>query len=415
MKIVLLLFSLLIASSAYSYPNDAYDRTGIRRLKLYRPVLPQGATWPSERIQLKMTKEGKNYQLNEKTSKDPQLQGELEKILKRHSWKNYNIALIDITNPAKPRFAGINETETQIPGSTAKLLVAGGLFAALQKIYPNSVQKREDLLKTTMVKADSWCMPNSHSVPVVKDNKVTVRAIYPGDTFSLWEWLDHAISPSSNAAGTIVWREAILMNLLKEKYPPQKWDISLWKQWDRKKFTESAFATLEKPLKEVGIDPDSFRLRTFFTKGGNPYINSEKSLASPLSLAQWMIRMEQGKMVDEWSSLELKKLMYVTRRRIRYAAASELTNSAVFFKSGSLYQCIPEEGYQCGKYLGNKINILNSPTEIETELIALKEGDIPKPISYIIVVMSNELRKNAATDHALLAGAIHKMMTGLGK
>jgi hypothetical protein len=42
-------------------------------------------------------------------------------------------------------------------------------------------------------------------------------------------------------------------------------------------------------------------------------------------------------MTDEWSSLELKKLLYFARARYRYAASPALNNAAVFFKSGSFY------------------------------------------------------------------------------
>ncbi len=96
----------------------------------------------------------------------------------------------------------------------------------------------------------------------------------------------------------------------------------------------------------------------------------------------------------------------MTDIRIRYAASPALDDAAVYFKSGSLYSCRPEPGYQCGKYLGNKWNFLNSATVIETH-------DPSQRMHYIVVVLSNVLRKNSAEEHENLARAIHQLMKQL--
>ena len=67
---------------------------------------------------------------------------------------------------------------------------------------------------------------------------------------------------------------------------------------------------------------------------------------------QYLLKMEQGILVDEWSSRALKRLIYMTERRIRYASSPALRDAALYFKSGSLYSCQPEEGFKCGKYKG---------------------------------------------------------------
>jgi hypothetical protein len=110
--------------------------------------------------------------------------------------------------------------------------------------------------------------------------------------------------------------------------------------------------------------------------------------------------MEQGKLVDTWSSLEIKRLLYITERRIRYGSSGALRSSAVYFKSGSLYSCVPEEGFKCKKYHGNKRNYMNSVALVETPAGQDR-------LFYMTTVLSNVLRKNSAVDHRDLARAIH--------
>lgn len=107
--------------------------------------------------------------------------------------------------------------------------------------------------------------------------------------------------------------------------------------------------------------------------------------------------------MDAWSSLELKRYLYLTRKRYRYSYAPELNEAAVFFKSGSLYDCKPEEGFRCGKYRGNERNLMNSIAIVETPARPA-EGVAAR--RYIVALMSNVLRMNSAWDHSRLAAAI---------
>ena len=115
---------------------------------------------------------------------------------------------------------------------------------------------------------------------------------------------------------------------------------------------------------------------------------------------RFLVAMEQGALVDKWSSLELKRLLYVTERRIRYGSSGALRSSAVYFKSGSLYSCVEEAGFTCKKYHGNKRNYMNSLAIIETPAGQDR-------LFYMATVLSNVLRKNSAQDHRDLARAIH--------
>jgi hypothetical protein len=113
--------------------------------------------------------------------------------------------------------------------------------------------------------------------------------------------------------------------------------------------------------------------------------------------------MEQGKLVDAWSSREFKRLLYLTDKRIRYASHPALATSAVYYKSGSLYSCKAEAGFTCGKYMGNRVNFLNSLAIIETN-----EGG--RRLHYIVALLSNVLRKNSAVEHQTLAMRIHRLI-----
>ena len=79
----------------------------------------------------------------------------------------------------------------------------------------------------------------------------------------------------------------------------------------------------------------------------------------------FLLLLEQGKIVDQFSSREIKRLIYMTQRRIRYASSPALKNAAVYFKSGSLYKCKPDPKFKCGKYRGNVRNLMNSVAIVE--------------------------------------------------
>ena len=93
----------------------------------------------------------------------------------------------------------------------------------------------------------------------------------------------------------------------------------------------------------------------------------------------------------------------MTQRRIRYASSPALSPAAVYFKSGSLYKCKPEPDFKCLKYHGNVTNMLNS--------VAIVEHPAGKgQLYYMVVVMSNVLRKNSAVAHQTLATRIHRLI-----
>ena len=266
-------------------------------------------------------------------------------------------------------------------------------------------EKRIELLRTKSVQAGQWGMTDSHTVPIfnIETNKLVKRTVIPSDVFTLFEWADHMMSVSNNGAASILWREVLLMAAFGEKYPDlTQEDADIYfKNTPRKELTDLGNDVVNLPLRDLGITSDEWRLGSFFTKGANTYVGDKGgSIGSPLGLMKFLIQLEQGNVIDEQSSLEMKRLMYMTDRRIRYAQAPSLKEAAVYFKSGSLYKCDRSKGETCGKYMGNVSNFMNSVAIVEH----------PDNCRYIVVLMSNVLRKNSATDHMMLAASIDKII-----
>ena len=404
-------------SSPSDYPLDGWEYTGIRRLRAYQMVqdgrlagnftLPPGALLPSASVALRMTGDAARFSIGD-GEKDPTLQSGLQRIFAGRN-PSYRIAVLDVTDPARPRYAALREEEGYYPGSVGKLLVTTAYFDQLAKLFPNDVEARARILRETMVAADEFAMPNSHAVPIVSDDyrSLTHRSVRIGDVFSMWEWIDHALSPSSNAAGSIVWKHALLLEEFGRSYPPTpEQEAAFLRDTPPAELAARSIRLIEAPLVAAGLDTSRIYLRGHFTRGAQRRIPAQASRTSPRELVRWLLRLEQGRVVDEWSSLEIKKLMYFTRRRYRYAASSALSGSAVFFKSGSLYRCREEEGYSCVQYAGNAENLMHSVAIVESP--ATLEGR-PQRV-YLVSMMSNNLRVNSAQEHMAIAAEIERLI-----
>ena len=158
------------------------------------------------------------------------------------------------------------------------------------------------------------------------------------------------------------------------------------------------------PVTANGMSLDQIRQGSFFTREGKRQVaGGGLSYASARSLMEFLLTMEKGQLVDEWSSRAMKRLLYMTERRIRYASSPALRDAALYFKSGSLYSCKPEEGFKCGKYKGNRKNYMNSVAIVEEQA-----GDVK--LHYIVTLISNVLRENSAVAHQTLGTRIHALM-----
>ncbi|MGO4918182.1 serine hydrolase [Maribacter spongiicola] len=417
MKKIIVLLIVVLSASAFTtykyYPIDGYERTGIKRLKRLEMIkngeikdasaLPAGAMKSYSDIQLNLLSR-KNDSAMGLMQVNEDFQKEISALF-RGLDKSYSLTVLDISDPEHVRYAERNETAGYQPGSVGKLAVLLGLFTQLEKIYPDSFEKRTELLKNKSVKAGIWGLTDEHTIPIynIEKNTLVKRQVIASDVFTLYEWADHMLSVSNNGAASIVWREVLLMAAFGEKYPDltQEETDAYFKETPRKDLTDLSNDVVNLPLRDLGITSDEWRLGSFFTRGPNTYVGDKGgSIGSPQGLMKFLVQLEQGKVVDEDSSLEMKRLMYMTDRRIRYAQSPVLKEAAVYFKSGSLYKCDRSNGEACGKYMGNVTNFMNSVIIVEH----------PDNCRYMVVLMTNVLRKNSASDHMYLAGNIDKII-----
>jgi hypothetical protein len=399
---------LLITPPLRTYPLDGAESTGIRRLTGYRLVhegkikgavrLPPGAVLRSDQILLRL--KGVAFDITPATSHDPYLQAGIERILGGRD-RSYSVALLDISEAQKPLYASLRGDDLKIPGSVGKLCVATGLFGALAANWP-SIPERQKVLHDTIVEADSFIFTDGKTVPIYNDGDPAVvnRTLRLGDRFNLWEWLDHMLSQSSNAAGSTVWKQAMLIRRFGTGYPRSKAEQDAFiRDTPKPELSKLALSALNEPLAASGIDNSRLRLGTFFTRNASKAIPGAASYASPNELLRWLVKMEQGRIVDEWSSLEIKKLLYFVRPRYRYASSPALDKAAVFFKSGSLFECKPEPEFRCKQYMGNVTNLMNSVAVVES-------GEK----RYLVAMMSNVLKVNSALEHQTIASEIEKLV-----
>ena len=393
-----------------AYPLDGYTDTGIRRLEAARLIeegelkgrkQPPGALLPTAQVDLRLL-DATNIYL---PPVDPEFSQQVTRLLGGNA-DRYGIAVLDLSDPDHPRYAEHNGNHKQNVGSVGKLAVALAIFQALADIWPDEAD-RIRVLHSTVINADEFSHTDHHNVRMydVGTRKLVRRNIRDGDRATLWEYLDWMLSPSSNSAAGMLMRDAMLMRQYGSDYPPTESEIRrFFKETPKKELTALFEKTFFEPLERNGFDLDYFRQASFFTHQGKLKVPGPgNSYATARQLMQYGLRMEQGRLVDEFSSRQIKRLLYITERRIRYASSPALKDAAVYFKSGSLYKCKKEPGFKCGKYKGNVKNYMNSFAIIESPA-----GE--RQLQYMVMLISNVLRKNSAYDHQTLATRIQKLI-----
>jgi len=403
--ILLLGCATLIQQSAGGYPLDGDELTGIRRLVGYRtaqqapqgPKLPSGALLANADIGLTLGDHA-DLPMFDEAPMDPVLLAAVNGIFADRDPSN-GFVVVDMSDPDNVVWAGIRPDLRQLPGSVGKLLTLAGLFDALARAFPDT-EKRREVLRDTRVLGGDWVIFDEHAVPKYDRQTATnsFSIIRPEEEYSLAEWIDHMVSASANAAGAVVWREAMLLRQFGARYPVAAEEAqAFFRSTPPLQLTQLSQQVVNDPLAGLGIRMSDLQQGSLWTRTGKRYVPGLPSYATPRTLAQLTFRMEQGRLVDAWSSLEMKRYLYMTKRRYRYAYAPELAGAAIYFKSGSFYQCRPEEGYRCGKYQGNAKNFMNAVVIVEWPGTRTR---------YLVAMMSNVLKVNSAWDHARLAVAI---------
>jgi hypothetical protein len=404
------IIAMAFAATGGAYPLDGYGYTGIGRLEGYRlamegkvraPKQPPGALLPIGAVDLRLQLKT-DFEI---PAADTEFVAQLQNLLGAEA-DRYALAVLDLTNIEQPRYAEHRSAERANPGSVGKILIALGVFQALADVYPDSIDARLNILRNAVITADEFIQSDHHQVPVWQPGASRVR--YPkiqiGDQASLWTYLDWMLSASSNAAASMVLKHLMLLVQYGPAYPVSETEAQqFFKTASKKDLAALLSKALQDPVVRNGLDLTQLRQGSFFTWKGKRLVPGTTSYATPRELMRWLIKLEQGKLVDAFSSREIKRLLYMTQRRIRYASAPALAAAAVYFKSGSLYKCKTEPGFECKKYHGNVINMLNSVAIIEAPA---NEGRL----YYMVVVMSNVLRKNSAVAHQTLATRIHRML-----
>ena len=392
-----------------AYPIDGYDYTGIARLDFYNLAqqgvvsgrqLSPGAKLTLDQIRIR----GADIDLD--TAPDDSAMRKSVRGFLGEQASRYGVALVDLSDPENPAYAGYNDSYQANVGSVGKILVTLALYQQLANRFPDDIAAREQLLRTKQITADRFIEHDGHKVPIwnVADRKLQHRPIKLGDTASIWEYIDWTLSASSNAAASMVMREAMLMRHFGSDYPVSD-DVAseFLEQSSASELRSLMLDSLAEVVEDNGMSTEKLRQGSFFTRFGKNKVGGTSSYGTPKELLKLLVRMEQGTLVDEFTSNDLKRMLYMTQRRIRYASHPALNDMAVYFKSGSLYSCMEEEGFTCGKYQGNKRNQLASVAIVESP-------SEPQQLRYMVVVMSNVLKVNSAVAHQTLALRIHRMI-----
>lgn len=401
----------MLATPAGAYPLDGEAETGIRRLEgsrlaqqgVVRDIrLPPGALLKLADVEPRLV--GQTFDL---PPVDASLNSRVAGVL-TGSMDDYGLAVLDLSNPAAPRYAEHRADHRQNVGSVGKLVVALALFQALADLHPTDTEARRRLLKTTVVTADSFSQTDHHTVRMFDpaSRTLTRRAVRIGDQATLYEWLDWMLSPSSNAAAGMVMREAMLLRHFGAAYPVPEAQIQQFFNSTPKGELSALYArTFNEPITRAGLDIANLRQGSFFTAGGKARVpGSGDSYGTARELMRYLLRVEQGRLVDLFTSREIKRLIYLTENRIRYASSPALAGAAVYFKSGSLFECAPEKGFSCKPYAGNVKNYMNSAAIIESPAGSRQHH-------YLSTLVTNILRKNSAVEHQALGTRLQAVMT----
>jgi len=97
---------------------------------------------------------------------DPEFTAQVVEVLEDQA-DRYSLLILDLSDPAQPRFASHRAGEKQNVGSVGKLLAAHGLFSALADAWPDDLEARARVLRETEVVADAFSQTDHHKIRIV--------------------------------------------------------------------------------------------------------------------------------------------------------------------------------------------------------------------------------------------------------
>ncbi len=336
---------------------------------------------------------------------DPRFTAEISTLLDDYA-DAISLAVLDLSDPDNPRYAGYRDTVSYQPGSVGKLVVAAALFQALADAWPEDLEKRFAMLRDTVVEANEIVLDDTHDVRLwdPESRTLTRRPLQIGDSATLWNWLDWMLSASSNAAASVCMQQTLLLAHFGRQYPVTDAEAQrFFEETTKQELHGLLQRSMQKALQRSGIDTTQLRQGSFYTRTGKQLVSGSGSNATDRELLVFLLKLEQGKVVDAFSSRELKRLLYVTEQRVRYAASPALNDAAVYYKSGSLYACKPERQGACPPFRGDRINMMNSVAIVESPATGRQHH-------YFVSLHTNLLRKDAALLHRALATRLHEII-----
>jgi hypothetical protein len=336
---------------------------------------------------------------------DPDFTAEIRSLVDPYA-DAISLAVLDLSDPDSPRYAGYRDTVPYQPGSIGKLVAAAALFQALADAWPDDPEKRFAVLRDTVVEADEIVLGDSHDVRLWDPDSRTLtrRPLQIGDSATLWNWLDWMLSASSNAAASVCMQQTLLLAHFGRQYPVAGARARrFFEETPKQELRSLLQRSMQRTLQRAGIDTTQLRQGSFYTRSGKQLVPGSGSIANNRELLVFLLRLEQGRIVDAFSSRELKRLLYVTEQRVRYAASPALYDAAVYYKSGSLYACNPERQGNCPPFRGDRINMMNSVAIVESPATGMQHY-------YFVSLHTNLLRKDAALLHRALATRLHELI-----
>ncbi|MCG8357600.1 MAG: hypothetical protein MI920_18710, partial [Kiloniellales bacterium] len=150
--LTLLAFALLLSpqspaiKDAGAYPLYGSEESGIRRLeqarlahegKIKGKKKVYGELMSVDQVDLRLL----DHRDLELPKADPDFTAQIRALLGGNA-SRYGISVLDLSDPANPRYAEHNGDYVQNPGSVGKIIVAHGIFQMLADTYPDDIESR---------------------------------------------------------------------------------------------------------------------------------------------------------------------------------------------------------------------------------------------------------------------------------